>query len=467
MEAGRDYGGAAGKAIGAADWLHTNKFDLVKVDIVSAPRDVAFPERGTRLFLQPPQVEQLHLARTDFLGTQKPWPRVSGSHVLWQNWHVESGKDSVFLFLLVAGFYQHILSPLTYQFLQTLTIKSSTTFTLCTLRHIHPHPPTFLSQNVPRRHNPRPRPPLLHPSTAPAASPSPSLFSLSQKTTAISGARRRLGITLAAAVLEAGGHVACIDILPTPSELERSALLSLAKSAAPKPLTCTYYKCDITDEPALAAVIAKIAAGAERVDSVFWGAVACAGIQQKIPALEYPAADFERILRLNVVGTFLTAKIGAQIMRERRVRGSIVMIASMSGQVANRMCRSVAQEWGQYGIRVNTISPGYIRTAMTDELLKAEPEVEKIWMAGALLGRLGAPEDFKAPAVFLLSEGSAFMTEADLRVDGGHCAIQPLWIAGQVMSHPSEHKAILEVYERIEHETGWGTKWRMDDLKEY
>ncbi|KAF2492524.1 hypothetical protein BU16DRAFT_465941 [Lophium mytilinum] len=46
-------------------------------------------------------------------------------------------------------------------------------------------------------------------------------------------------------------------------------------------------------------------------------------------------------------------------------------------------------------------------------------------------------------------------------------AIQPLWIAGQVMSHPSEHKAILEAYERIEHETGWGTKWRMDDLKEY
>jgi NAD(P)-dependent dehydrogenase (short-subunit alcohol dehydrogenase family) len=76
---------------------------------------------------------------------------------------------------------------------------------------------------------------------------------------------------------------------------------------------------------------------------------------------------------------------------------------------------------------------------MTDELLAAEPEVEKFWMAGALLGRLGAPEDFKAPAVFMLSDGSSFMTgagkdltspsrkvtnifEIDLRVDGGHCA---------------------------------------------
>lgn len=66
--------------------------------------------------------------------------------------------------------------------------------------------------------------------------------------------------------------------------------------------------------------------------------------------------------------------------------------------------------------------PQYIRTAMTDGLLAAEPEVEKTWMAGALLGRLGVPEDFKAPAVFLLADGSSWMTGADLRVDGGHCA---------------------------------------------
>jgi NAD(P)-dependent dehydrogenase (short-subunit alcohol dehydrogenase family) len=53
---------------------------------------------------------------------------------------------------------------------------------------------------------------------------------------------------------------------------------------------------------------------------------------------------------------------------------------------------------------------------MTDELLAEDPEVEKTWMAGALLGRLGVPEDFKAPAVFLLADGSRFMTGADLRV---------------------------------------------------
>jgi NAD(P)-dependent dehydrogenase (short-subunit alcohol dehydrogenase family) len=86
------------------------------------------------------------------------------------------------------------------------------------------------------------------------------------------------------------------------------------------------------------------------------------------------------------------------------------------------MTRSLAVEWGTYGIRVNSLSPGYIRTAMTDGLLAEQPDLEKLWMAGALLGRLGAPEDFKAPAVFLLADGSSFMTGADLRVDGGHCA---------------------------------------------
>lgn len=58
---------------------------------------------------------------------------------------------------------------------------------------------------------------------------------------------------------------------------------------------------------------------------------------------------------------------------------------------------------------------------MTDALLKERPDVEETWMRGALLGRLGAPEDF-TPTVYMLADGSAWMTGADLRVDGGHCA---------------------------------------------
>ncbi|RMJ22078.1 hypothetical protein PHISP_07054 [Aspergillus sp. HF37] len=156
------------------------------------------------------------------------------------------------------------------------------------------------------------------------------------------------------------------------------------------------------------------------------------------PALEYPVEMFEKMMNVNVIGTFIPAKLCARIFKEQKISGSIVMIASMSGQIANRgltcsaynsskaavhqLCRSVAQEWGQYGIRVNTLSAGYVRTAMSNTLLRQKPSVEETWMRGALLGRLGTPEDFKAPVVYLLADGSAFMTGADLRVDGGHCA---------------------------------------------
>lgn len=59
---------------------------------------------------------------------------------------------------------------------------------------------------------------------------------------------------------------------------------------------------------------------------------------------------------------------------------------------------------------------------MTDCLLAEKPDVEQTWMRGALLNRLGRPGDFKAPTIYMLADGSSFMTGADLRVDGGHCA---------------------------------------------
>ncbi|KAJ4127131.1 hypothetical protein NW768_008757 [Fusarium equiseti] len=261
------------------------------------------------------------------------------------------------------------------------------------------------------------------------------LFSLENKTVAITGGARGLGITLAIAVVEAGGSVACLDILEEPSQTEWA---QLNKIATANRASVSYRKCDVTDEQSVETAMKEISAEADKFGAPFWGTIACAGIQQQIAALDYPAADFDRILRVNVTGVFNTCKYAARILREKNSHGSIVIIGSMSGNIANRglsctaynsskaavqqMCRSVAQEWGQYGIRVNTLSPGYIRTAMTDQLLQENPEVEKTWMAGALLGRLGAPEDFKAPAVFLLSEGASFVHGTDLRVDGGHCA---------------------------------------------
>lgn len=199
----------------------------------------------------------------------------------------------------------------------------------------------------------------------------PTLFSLRNKTIAITGGGRGLGLTLAFAVIEAGGHAALLDLLPAPSEPEYSQLAKLAKQSS---LTVSYRKCDVTSEADVTRVLDEIEEEGSKVGAPLGGIVACAGIQQRVPALEYEASDFERILRVNVVGAFISVKETAKILKEKNRSGSIVLIASMSGEIANRgltctaynssksavhqMCRSLAQEWGQYGIRVNTLSPG-------------------------------------------------------------------------------------------------------------
>ena len=87
-----------------------------------------------------------------------------------------------------------------------------------------------------------------------------------------------------------------------------------------------------------------------------------------------------------------------------------------------QLSRNLAAEWGQHGIRVNTISPGYIVTNMVLELFKRYPEREAKWASENMLGRLSKPQEYRGSAIFLLSDASSFMTGADLRMDGGHAA---------------------------------------------
>lgn len=128
--------------------------------------------------------------------------------------------------------------------------------------------------------------------------PGDQLFSLKNQTILITGAGRGLGIELALGVVENGGHVAALDILETPSE----EWAHLQKTAKQKNVTVTYRKADITDEDDFKAAVAEISSRGRELGAPLQGAIACAGIQQKIPTLEYPVADFERMLRVNTVG---------------------------------------------------------------------------------------------------------------------------------------------------------------------
>ncbi|EEP77628.1 conserved hypothetical protein [Uncinocarpus reesii 1704] len=256
-------------------------------------------------------------------------------------------------------------------------------------------------------------------------------FILTDKVVLVSGAARGLGLTQAEALLEAGATVYALDRLEEPSP----DFYRVQKRAVEELGTKLYYRrIDVRNTEELHNIVEDIANEQGRLD----GLIAAAGIQQETPALEYTAKDANNMFEVNITGVFMTAQAVAKQMIRFGNGGSIVMIASMSGTIANRglICpaynaskagviqlgRNLAAEWGPFGIRVNTISPGYIVTAMVEQLFVEFPERKVQWPKENMLGRLSAPTEYRGAAVFLISDASSFMTGSDLRIDGGHAA---------------------------------------------
>ena len=129
--------------------------------------------------------------------------------------------------------------------------------------------------------------------TPAAFAPTNDLFSLAGRTVVITGGGRGLGMTLTTAVLEAGGDVACLDLLPEPSADEWVGVQKLAKS---KGLQATYTKCDITDEEITKGILEKIAVDSKARNMPMRGLITCAGIQQMVPALDYPVEGYRKML---------------------------------------------------------------------------------------------------------------------------------------------------------------------------
>ncbi|CAD0014819.1 unnamed protein product [Aureobasidium pullulans] len=232
-------------------------------------------------------------------------------------------------------------------------------------------------------------------------------FALNDKVVLVTGAARGLGLVQAEALLEAGATEPSEDFY----RIQRRAAEELGT-------TFHYRQIDVRDVPQLNEIIEEISNKEGRMD----GLVAAAGIQQETTALEYTAKDANTMFEVNVTGVFMTAQAVAKQMIKHGNGGSMAFIASMSGTVANRVCILLPSDWGQHGIRVNTISPGYIVTAMVEALFVKYPERRREWPTQNMLGKLSKPEEYRGAAVFLISDASSFMTGSDMRIDGGHCA---------------------------------------------
>lgn len=152
-------------------------------------------------------------------------------------------------------------------------------------------------------------------------------FSLRDKVIVVTGAGRGLGLVQSQALLEAGATVYALDRLPTPD-----AAFTRIASEAGSGGRLHYRSIDVRDNARLNETIAQIAADTGRLD----GLLACAGIQQETPALEYTMEDADRMFGVNITGVFMTAQAVARQMRKLERPGSMVFIASMSGTVANK-----------------------------------------------------------------------------------------------------------------------------------
>lgn len=253
-------------------------------------------------------------------------------------------------------------------------------------------------------------------------------FSLKGRTALVTGGGQGIGRALAHALGEAGAAVAVVDIR---AELARSVAGELAaKGIEAMPVTA-----DVSTPASVADMTAEVVRA--------WGkltiAVNNAGIGSWADAEAMDEKTWRAVLSINLDGVFYCAQAEGRVMLQAGY-GKIINIASMSGHIINwpqnqshynaskagvlHLTRSLAAEWAARGVRVNSISPGFTRTALVDNLVQT-PEGAKIaphWMARVPMGRMAEVTDLQGGAIYLACEASDYMTGADLLIDGGYCA---------------------------------------------
>ncbi|WP_424533129.1 SDR family NAD(P)-dependent oxidoreductase [Sphaerisporangium viridialbum] len=158
-----------------------------------------------------------------------------------------------------------------------------------------------------------------------------------------------------------------------------------------------------------------------------------AGVSLRNDALSATPEEFDTTLSINLRGTYFVAQRAARRMSERG-GGRIINVSSIGGLVVDgerssvydaskaavvQVTKNMAYEWGKHGIRVNSIAPGYMRTAMTSDLLPTKDVEDSLVRTHIPLGRVGEPADLAGAVVFLASDASAYVTGHTLTVDGG------------------------------------------------
>jgi NAD(P)-dependent dehydrogenase (short-subunit alcohol dehydrogenase family) len=259
-------------------------------------------------------------------------------------------------------------------------------------------------------------------------------FRLDGEVAVVTGAGSGIGRTIAMGLARVGARVALLDIaldraLAVGAEIDDA--MTLGRPRAEDQAVTMAAAIDVTDATQVDRVFAEIAAQWGRIDVL----VNSAGIAVRIPAVDLPRADWDRVISVNVTGSFLCARAAARFML-KQCHGSIINLASImgfsgglypnasyqtsKGAVVN-MTRALAIEWAASGVRVNAIAPTFVRTGLALPVLQRPDYLAEI-ERNTPLGRIAEPEEIVGAALFLASRASSMVTGHTLPVDGGFLA---------------------------------------------
>jgi NAD(P)-dependent dehydrogenase (short-subunit alcohol dehydrogenase family) len=244
----------------------------------------------------------------------------------------------------------------------------------------------------------------------------------------VTGGGRGLGRSMAGALGRQGMHVALLDVL---ADVEDEASRLGQECGG---LATMGVHADVTDEASLASALDAVAGSLGRPTVL----VHAAGVTQWADSEHLSAADWRRVVDINLTGTFLACQAFAGQTLDHG-GGTIVNVASMSGQIVNvpqhqaaynaskagvaHLTASLAVEWADREIRVNAIAPGYFLSEMTRQFTDANPELRDRWVEAIPAGRMGEPQDLDGLVAFLASSSSRYITGQSIVIDGGYTLV--------------------------------------------
>lgn len=248
-------------------------------------------------------------------------------------------------------------------------------------------------------------------------------FRLDGQVALVTGCGRGIGRAIAVALAEAGADIA--GIYATGYEETEKQVQAAGKRFLP--VLCDMEQASVAE---LRALVEKVTSGLGRLDIL----VNNAGVVRRTPALDYPEADWDAIMQINLKSAFFLSQAAGRVMVAQG-RGKIINIASLlsfqggilvppytaSKHALAGVTKALANEWAARGIQVNAIAPGYIRTDNT-AALQADPTRNQALLDRIPAGRWGESSDIAGAAVFLASSASDFINGAIIPVDGGWMA---------------------------------------------